>query len=209
MNQARMEDHHRAGRAFGRDDAATIDQLRDRLVVDRPERIAGGRQIVAGRDGALFVRARYEEQRAVELVDLIEKHRDVHRAGIGHVVIGLPGAVVLVPLPDVAVESLFAIDLELVHVDRLAEDLRHRVDHAGMASELGEGLVHQMGRKDRANRVRAFFANHFLALLAIERRHFGEQHRHFLLAEKRIKEQIAVPVKGLELRGGQFHSRLR
>ena len=46
-------------------------------------------------------------------------------------------------------------------------------------------------------------------LLAIERRHFGQQHSHFFAAEKRIKEKIAVPVKGFELGGGQFHSRLR
>jgi hypothetical protein len=48
-----------------------------------------------------------------------------------------------------------------------------------------------------------------LALLAREGRHFGQQHSHFFTAEKRIKEEIAVPIKGCELGRGQFHSCLR
>jgi len=48
-------------------------------------------------------------------------------------------AVVLVPLPHVAVEGLLAVDLELVHVHVLAEQLDDRLHHARMARQLGEG----------------------------------------------------------------------
>src|SRR5437016_12164328 len=85
-----------------------------------------------------------EHQRPIELVDLVEENRDVHRASLGHQIVVLPGAVVLVPLPDVAVESHFAVDLELVHVQLFAEKLHDRLDHARMARELRECGSEQM-----------------------------------------------------------------
>src|SRR3954465_13489226 len=46
VHQAAVEQDHRPGRSLRRDDAAAIDQLVDGLVVDHPERIAGGRGVV-------------------------------------------------------------------------------------------------------------------------------------------------------------------
>ena len=110
-----MEQDHRAGRALRRHDAALRDELRDRVVVDGPERIAGGAGVVPRGERALLVAAGDEHERAVELVHLVQEDRDVHGARVGHEVVVHPRAVVLVPLPDVAVEGHLPVDLELVH----------------------------------------------------------------------------------------------
>ena len=73
--------------------------------------------------------------------------------GSRHAVVALPGAVILVPLPDVAGEGRFGVDLELVHVDLLAEDLLDRIDHARMRAEQAERLVVEMRGKGGARRA--------------------------------------------------------
>ena len=88
---------------------------------------------MAGLEHALAVAAGDEHQRAVGRGHLVEEHGDVHGPRLGHVVVALPGAVVLVPLPDLAVEGRLGVDLELVHVDRPAEQLVDRPDQPGMA----------------------------------------------------------------------------
>ena len=70
-----------------------------------------------------------------------------------------PGAVVLVPLPDVAVEGRLAVDLELVHVELVAEQALHRLDHARMARQPGERLAVQVRREVGAHRVAALLAH--------------------------------------------------
>src|SRR4029434_6384665 len=85
-----------------------------------------------------------------------EEDRDVHGARLGHAVVALPGAVVLMPLPDLTIEGRLGVDFELMHVDRFAEELLERLDEAGVAAESGEGLVVGVGRKGRAWRSRLF-----------------------------------------------------
>src|SRR4029453_8108216 len=48
VHQAAVEQDHRAGRTLGRDDAAPLYELADRLVVDRPEGIAGRGDVALG-----------------------------------------------------------------------------------------------------------------------------------------------------------------
>ena len=76
MHQTAVEDDHRSRRPLGRDDAALqttgfLDHLRDALIVDGPQRIAGGRGVMAGFQHALLVAARNEHQRPVELVGVV------------------------------------------------------------------------------------------------------------------------------------------
>ena len=153
-----MEHDHRAGWAERRDDAAmlaagALDQLRDQCVIERPQRIARRREVVGRVDDAFLVAARNEHQRSVECIHVVEKNRDVHCALGGHQIVVAPGAVVLVPLPDVAFERRLAVDLELVHVDRFAEQLLHRLDHAWMAREPRERLAVQMRGEGRPHCV--------------------------------------------------------
>src|SRR3546814_1546040 len=54
---------------------------------------------------ALLVASRNEHQGAVELRHVLEEKRDVHRPRLRHQIVARPGAVVLMPLPDVAVEG--------------------------------------------------------------------------------------------------------
>src|SRR4051812_1865583 len=99
VHEIAVEEQHRARRALGCDDPAFGDEPGDRLVVDRPQRIAGRGQVVPRFEAAALVALRNEHQRAVELVGLGEEQRDVHRLALGHLVVLMPGPVVLVPLP--------------------------------------------------------------------------------------------------------------
>ena len=96
---------------------------------------------MAGIKAPFLVRTRDEHQRAVELVDVFEKYSDVHRARVRHVVVVEPRAVILVPLPDVAVERGLAVYLELVDVNAVAEDLLRGFDQARMAAEPAVSVV--------------------------------------------------------------------
>src|SRR4051794_33941523 len=96
---------------------------------------------------------RHQHQRTVDRHHLVEKDRDVHRPRLWHAVVALPGAVILVPLPDIAGESRFGVDLVLMHVDLLAKDLLHRIDHARMGAEQPKRLVVEMRGKGGARRA--------------------------------------------------------
>ena len=85
--------------------------------------------------------------------------------GSGIVVVVLPGAEILMPLPDVAVERHLAVDLELMHVHRLAEHLHHRLDHARMARESRERRAVHVRGEIGAHRVAALFAHVLLPVL--------------------------------------------
>src|SRR5216683_1759147 len=74
-----------------------------------------------GREDARFVAPRDEHQRAIDRHDLVEKHRDVHRPRLRHAVVARPDAVILVPLPDVAVEGGLGVELVLMHVELFAK----------------------------------------------------------------------------------------
>ncbi|WP_430641250.1 phytanoyl-CoA dioxygenase family protein, partial [Bradyrhizobium brasilense] len=50
-------------------------------------------------------------------------------------VMPINGPLMLVPLPDVAGEGRLRVDLELMHVDLLAEQLLDGIDHARMRAE--------------------------------------------------------------------------
>ena len=78
---------------------------------------------------------RDQHQRAVDRHHLVHEHRDVHRPRLGHAVIARPGAVILMPLPDIAFEGRFGVDLVLVHVELFAKDLLDRLDQPWMRAQ--------------------------------------------------------------------------
>src|SRR6266513_347167 len=160
---------------------------------------------MSGLQHALLVAARDEHQRAVELVHLVEEDRHVHGARLRHLVVVDPGAVILVPLPDVAVEGRLAVDLELVHVHVLAEQLLDRLDHAGMARELGERVAVQVRGEIGAHHVSRLLAHVLGAPLRVERRHLVVQDLDLLRREQAREEKIAVAVELLQLPRRQFH----
>ncbi len=57
------------------------------------------------------------------------------------------------PLPDVALERGFGVELELMHVDVLAEELAQRFDQPRMAGEQAECLVEGVRGKGGARRA--------------------------------------------------------
>ena len=205
MHQARVKQDHRTGGAFRRDDAALVDEPADCLVVDGPQRIAGGCGVVFGVDHAALVAARNEHQRPVELVDVAEKDRHVHRPRLWHQIVVLPRAVILVPLPDVSVEGHLAVDLELMHVHRLTQELLDRLNHARMASEFRELPVVKVRGEVRAHGIAAFLANVLCAALGIERGNFIEESRDLLRRKQRRQKQIPVAVELLYLLFAEVH----
>ena len=147
-----------------------------------------------------------EHQRAVELVHLVQEDRHVHRPRLGHLVVVEPGAEVLVPLPHVAVEGHLAVDLELVHVDRLAEDLHHRLDHPRVARQPREGRAVHVRGEVRPHRVAALLAHVLRSALGVERRHLVGEGLDLFGREQAREEEIAVAIELLELRRGELHS---
>src|SRR3546814_19175345 len=105
---------------------------------------------------ALLVASRNEHQGAVELRHVLEEKRDVHRPRLRHQIVARPGAVVLMPLPDVAVEGRLGVDLVLMHVDGAVEYLHDGVDQARMPAEPPEGLVEGGGREGGSADARLF-----------------------------------------------------
>src|SRR3954447_20887129 len=144
VHQIAVEHEHAAGLAGWRDDTAFVYESRHGLFVECPQRIRGGLEVVRGLEIAGVLAFRHQHQRAIDRHHLVQEYRDVHRAWLRHPVVSLPGAVVLMPLPDVAGESRFGVDLVLVHVDLLAKDLFNRIDHARMRSEQPECFVVEM-----------------------------------------------------------------
>src|SRR5215212_6737398 len=100
-----------------------------------------------------LVALRDEHQRTIDRHHLVEEDGDVHGPRLRHAVVASPGAVVLVPLPELALEGRLGVDLELVDVDRLAEELLQRLDEARMARQDPERLVIGMRRERRSRRT--------------------------------------------------------
>ena len=170
MDQAAVEQDHRASRSSGTDDAAffvtrALHQLGDECVVDRPKGITGGGEVMLGIDHAFFVASGDEHQRAIEFIDIVQKDSHVHRALGGHHVVVEPSAVILVPLPHITFKRHLAVDFELVHVEFFAKQIFHGLHHAGVARQFGKGLAVHVRSKVGPNRLAAFFA-HVVSLLA-------------------------------------------
>src|SRR3954451_16756515 len=133
--------------------------------------------------------ARHQHQGAVEWEDLVKEYRDVHRTRFRHAVVARPGAVILVPLPHVALERRFGVELELMDVEALAEHLLERPDQSGMMGKQPEDLVELMRRKGGAWRA-AFLAPDFRAVELEDRVGFAAHQRDLVLGKTIRKMQI-------------------
>ena len=160
---------------------------------------------MTGLDHATFVAARNDVERAVEFGHLIEEQRDVHGARLGHLVVPRPGAVILMPLPDIPVEGGFAVDLVLMHVDRAVEQLHHRADQTRMLPQPAISLVVVMGGKSGAHRIAAGLAPDFRAVHGENLRQLAGQHIDFVLSEDVGQENPTLFIKLLQLFGVQLH----
>ena len=161
---------------------------------------------MAGGEHALLVAFRNEQQRAVDRHHLVEKHRDVHGARVRHAVVALPGAVVLVPLPDVAFEGGLGVELELMDVDVLAEQLPQRFDQARMARQQAEHLAEGVRGEGGARRA-GLLAPDFLAVELEDVLGFDAQQRDLFFREAIGKKDVALLVEGAKLFGVELHER--
>jgi len=156
---------------------------------------------VARFQAARLVAARDEHQRAVELGDVVQEDGDVHGPRLGHQIVVGPGAVVLVPLPDGAVEGRLRVDLELVHVDPAVEQLLHRLDQAGVGTQPPEGLVVGMRGESRPDRLAVLLAPDLVAPLGVDARQFPVENADLLRGEAPRQEEVAFAVEFLDLCG--------
>jgi hypothetical protein len=131
---------------------------------------------------------------------------DVHGARFRHAVVARPGAVILVPLPDVALEGGLGVELELVDVDVLAEQLPQRFDQSGMARQQAEHFAEGVGGEGGARRA-GLLAPDFLAIELEDGVGFQAQERDLFLGEAVGEETVALLVESLELFGGKLHGR--
>ena len=80
-----------------------------------------------------LVTTRDEHQGAIKGIHIIQKDRHVHRALSRHQIIIEPRAVILMPLPHIALKRHLAVDFELVHVKLFTKQIFHRLDHPRVA----------------------------------------------------------------------------
>jgi len=204
VHQIAVEHQHRAGFADRRYDAALIDEPGHRVVVEGPQRIGCCRLVVARRQHTVLVASRHQHQRAVDVHDLVHEHRDVHGPRFRHAVIARPGAVILVPLPDVPLEGRLGVDLVLVHVEPFAEHLLDRPDQPRVMAEEPKGLVVGVRGKGGA-RCAGLLAPHLLTVGGVNRLGLVAQGGHLLLGEAIGEEQIAFFSELPELLLAQRH----
>src|SRR6185312_4011036 len=125
-----------------------------------------------------------------------------------HLIVVFPGAVILVPLPHVPIESHLPVDLELMHVYRFAEKLHDRLDHPRMAGEFREPAVIHVCGEIGAHRVAVFFADILRTPLCIDRWYFIQEDLDLLSSEQAREKQVAVAVKLFALFFAEFHAAL-
>ena len=159
---------------------------------------------MSGREHAMLMATRHDHQRAVDVRHFVEEHGDIHRARFRHAVIAMPGAEILVPLPNLAVEGGFRVDLVLMHVELLAEQLFDRADQPRMGAKQTEGLVVGV-RGERSTRRAGFFAPYLRPVGIINRYGFLPQGSNLLGGEAIGEEEIAFFVKLADLFFGQAH----
>ncbi len=109
------------------------------------------------------------------------------------------------PLPDVAVESHLAVDLELVHVQLFAEELHDGLDHARMARELRERVAVQVRGEVRAHGVAALLAHVLRPALGVQARDLVEQGFDLFRLEQAREEKITVALEILDLLRVKLH----
>src|SRR5262249_27962954 len=129
---------------------------------------------------------------------------DIHGARLRHAVVTRPGAVVLVPLPDVTLERRFGVDLELVDVDAFAEQLLQRLDQTRMMRPQPKGFGVGMGGESGARRAR-FLAPNLLAIGPKDPVGLAAQKRDLLLGEAIWKKEVALLFEGFDLLRCETH----
>src|SRR3954470_1560305 len=159
---------------------------------------------MTGGESAVLVALRNQHQRAVDRQHLVEEDRDVHRARLRHAVVARPGAVVLVPLPDVAFERRLGVDLELVNIDAFAEQLLQWLYEPRVMGHQPEGFIIGMRGKCGARRAR-LLAPDLPAVGPENAVGFAAQDRDFVFGETVRKEYVALLVEGLDLLRCELH----
>ena len=204
VDHGRGEDDHAAGGSGRGDAAALLGEPRDSRAVEGPQGIARRLEVVPGLEDPVPVAPGQQDQRPVGGAHLVQEHRDVHRARLRHLVVAVPGAEVLVPLPDLAVESRLGVDLVLVHVHRSVHELHHRFDEAGMTAEAPEGLVVRVGGERRAGHA-AGLPPHLLAVHGVDLVRGPAQHGDLVRREAVGPEHVALVVEPRQFFRSQLH----
>ena len=205
VHQGVAEDEHGAGRPLGRHEAALGDEPCHRRVVHDPERVAGRHRVEGRGGGAPPVRAADEDERAVELVHLVEEDVEVEGERLGYPVLSVVGGEVVVPLPHVPRERRLGVHLDLLDVERFSEELPGRLDEARMPRGARVDLASKVQAHGRAHRVAFLLAEVLRPPLGEEPRQLRPEDLHLRGREPRRKDQEAVVPEPLDLRIIESH----
>ena len=99
------------------------------------------------------MRAADEDERAVELVHLVEEDVEVEGERLGYPVLSVVGGEVVVPLPHVPRERRLGVHLDLLDVERFSEELPGRLDEARVPRGARVDLAPKVQPHGRAHRV--------------------------------------------------------
>ena len=205
MHQCAVKEKARARRTLGRRDAAPFNQPRHGVLVQGPKWVRRCLNVMTGVQYAALMAFRYDIKRPIKFVHSVQKDGQIHGPGLGHVVVALPDAVVLVPLPDIAVKGSLAVQLELMNIDIAAQQLPGRFQDPGVADKAAIDIVVGMGGKGGAHHVAALLPHDLGAAFGKYRRDFAFQDRQFLHVEQvRDKDETFI-LELPDLLGAQKH----
>ena len=199
VHEGVAEDEHRPGRSLGRDEAALLDEGRDRVLVHHPQGVAGRLHVEGCGGGAPAVGAADEDEGAVELVHLVEEDVEVEGEGFRHPVRAVVGGEVVVPLPHVPGESGLGVHLDLLDVELLAEELARRRDEPGVAHHPRVDLASKVQAHRGSYRVARLLAEVLGAPLGEEPRQLRLECLHLARREPPRQNQEALFPEPLDL----------
>ena len=142
----------------------------------------------------VFVTPGNEQEWPVRGRHFIDEDGNVHGPRLRHTVIPVPRPEVLMPLPDVAVEGGFGVDLELMHVDRAIDELHDRLDQSRVPAQAPKRLVVHMRGESGACRTRGFPPD-FFALKRVDLLARALQDGGLFEREVTREEQVALLVE--------------
>ena len=150
---------------------------------------------MAGRQRAVLVAFRDHHQSGRLIAITSSRNTAIFIArGCRHAVVARPGAVILMPLPHVALERGLGVDLELVDVDAFVEQLPQRIDQPRMVRQQAKRFIICMRGEGGARRA-GLFAPDLLPVGFVDLLGFRVQDRDLVLGIKPRQQDRQGPCR--------------
>ena len=160
MDQVAVYEVDRSSRPNKRFDSVFVCEACQRGVIDMMQGIAATLGIFMQRrfEQAVLVRSGNYKQRRIDRTAGVDEDGNHNTVWFGHSIDGVPGRVVLVPVPRSFVsQPLLGIDATLVEVDFVFQELLDWLKQERTVGEFAERLTVMMGAKHQSRGVRVVF----------------------------------------------------